>query len=43
MVKLGFFYSFQGLAPSGYDYVIYADSDVIAKSDAPAFPLKEGF
>lgn len=38
-----FFYSFQGLAPSGYDFVIYADSDVIAKSDAPAFPLKEGF
>ena len=38
-----YFYAFQGLAPSSYDFVIYADSDVIARDHAPAFPLKEGF
>ena len=38
-----FFYAMQGLAPSDYDYVIYADSDVIASPNSPAFPLKDGF
>lgn len=37
-----FFYAFQGLTHKEYDFIIYADSDVIAQENAPAFPFKEG-